>query len=113
MARPESTGRRPFEKLAFSIQEFCDLHGISRAHFYNLRKLGLGPREMDVHGRRTISCEAAADWRRGREAAAEAAAKAATGPEEGNRTLATASAHNPEIGSGLMRQNARTPAGDK
>ena len=70
MVRPEVTGRAPSEKLAFGIQEFCNLHGISRAHFYNLRNLGLGPREMDVHGRRTISTEAAADWRREREAAA-------------------------------------------
>src|SRR5829696_4320784 len=59
------------EKLAFSIKEFCTLHGISRAHFYNLRNLGLGPREMDVRGRRVISVEAAKEWRRQREAAAE------------------------------------------
>ena len=71
MATPEITGRKPFEKLAFSIQEFCDLHDISRAHFYKLRKLGLGPREMDVHGRNVISTEAARDWRRERESTSE------------------------------------------
>jgi hypothetical protein len=69
MSRPESTGHKPFEKLAFSIQEFCDLHDISRAHYYQLRKLGLAPREMDVHGRKLISTEAASDWRRERECA--------------------------------------------
>jgi hypothetical protein len=73
MATPDTKGRPRLEKLAFSIQEFCALHGISRAHFYSLRNLGLGPREMIVQGRRTISVEAAADWRREREAAAKPA----------------------------------------
>ena len=67
MATPEVTSRKPVEKLAFSIQEFCDLHDISRAHFYKLRRLGLGPREMHVHGRNVISTEAASEWRRERE----------------------------------------------
>jgi hypothetical protein len=62
--RGEVTGRAP---LAFSITEFCALHRISRAHFYNLVKAGLGPRVMDVGGRKLISQEAAADWRHERE----------------------------------------------
>jgi hypothetical protein len=76
MARFEVTGRKPgttnllpipskpAAKLAFSIAEFCSMHGISRAHFYNLKKLGLGPLEMNCGGRRLISIEAASDWRR-------------------------------------------------
>ena len=72
MARPEVTGRK-IDKLAFGIQDFCDLHGISRAHYYTLRKLGLGPREMNVHGRKVISTEAASDWRRERESGSEGA----------------------------------------
>jgi predicted DNA-binding transcriptional regulator AlpA len=52
------TGRK-----AFSIAEFCALHGISRATFYNLKKAGKAPREMEVLGRRLISDEAAAQWR--------------------------------------------------
>ena len=55
---------KPAGKLAYGIVEFCKLHGISRAHFYNLRKLGLGPLEMNCGGRRLISIEAASDWRR-------------------------------------------------
>jgi predicted DNA-binding transcriptional regulator AlpA len=71
MARPEVTGRGPAnpQKLAFSIAEFCELHDISRAHFYNIIKTGDGPRMMEVGGRKVISREAAADWRREREAA--------------------------------------------
>jgi hypothetical protein len=50
-------------QAAFTIDEFCQAHRISRAHFYNLLKSGRGPRLMDV-GKKLISAEAAADWRR-------------------------------------------------
>lgn len=53
---------------AFSIPEFCKLHGISVATFYNLTKDGKAPRVMCVGARRLISEEAAADWRRTMEA---------------------------------------------
>jgi predicted DNA-binding transcriptional regulator AlpA len=57
-------------KAAFSISEFCRLHGICRASFYNAIKRGDAPRLMRVGSRRLVSAEAAADWRREREAAA-------------------------------------------
>jgi hypothetical protein len=60
------TGR----KAAYSISEFCHDHDISRASYYNMKKSGIGPREMRVNARVLISAEAAADWRREREAAA-------------------------------------------
>jgi predicted DNA-binding transcriptional regulator AlpA len=74
MARPEVTGKSSANpnKLAFSIAEFCELHDISRAHFYNFIKTGGGPRMMDVGGRKIISREAAEAWRREREAASAA-----------------------------------------
>ena len=53
MARPEVTGSAPAEAeppfrqrkrrprgpptLAFRVQEFCDQHRISKAHYYNLK----------------------------------------------------------------------------
>jgi predicted DNA-binding transcriptional regulator AlpA len=55
-------------KAAFSIDEFCNEHGISRATFYNLKKTGEAPQEMKVGARRLISIEAAAAWRRQMEA---------------------------------------------
>jgi hypothetical protein len=55
------------ERMAFSIDEFCYRHNISKAHYYNLKKLNLGPREMNVVGRKIISLEAERDWRRARE----------------------------------------------
>jgi hypothetical protein len=54
----------------FTVAEFCQQHHISIALFYKLRKAGLGPREMVVGRRRLISTEAAAEWRRAREATA-------------------------------------------
>ena len=57
-------------KKAYSITEFCLAHGISRATYYNLKKIGKAPIEMEVMGRRLISDEAGAQWRRQMEAAA-------------------------------------------
>lgn len=51
-------------KQAFSIQEFCDDHSISRAKFYLLTKEGKAPNLMKVGRRRLISVEAATEWRR-------------------------------------------------
>jgi hypothetical protein len=63
------------KKGAYSISEFCAAHRISRATYYNLRKSGKAPVEMEVGARRLISDEAAATWRRLMEAkTAEAAA---------------------------------------
>jgi hypothetical protein len=54
---------------SMSLNDFCDRHGISRASFYLLKKAGEAPRLMQVGGRVLISREAAAAWRREREAA--------------------------------------------
>ena len=73
MARPEVTGRRVIAGqpiAAFSIREFCAAHRISQSMYYKLKTQGLGPREMAVGSRRLISQEAAAEWRKAREAAA-------------------------------------------
>jgi predicted DNA-binding transcriptional regulator AlpA len=57
-------------RKAASIEEFCQAHDLSRASFYNMRKSGIGPREMRVGARVLISDEAASDWRRERKQAA-------------------------------------------
>jgi hypothetical protein len=68
-----ATGKIPMqmEKLGYSIDEFCTLHSICRGTLYNFWKAGVGPRwmQMQAGGRRLISAEAAAEWRREREAA--------------------------------------------
>jgi hypothetical protein len=56
-------------RACFTVNEFCDAHRLSRAQLYNLWNAGIGPRWMANGSRRLISVEAAADWRREREAA--------------------------------------------
>ena len=55
---------------AFTIKEFCAQHRISVAFYYVLRHRGEAPVEMHVGSRVLVSYEAAADWRRAREAPA-------------------------------------------
>ena len=54
-------------RLALSIPEFCEAHGISEGFFYKLKKQGEGPREMKVGARTLITFESAAEWRRAQE----------------------------------------------
>src|SRR6516225_11158195 len=95
MARPEVTGMKtttvtapaaaaqppPIRgpPLAMSIREFCALHGISEDMFYKMQREGWEPATMKVGSRTLISHEAAADWRREREAASERRARNAAG----------------------------------
>jgi predicted DNA-binding transcriptional regulator AlpA len=58
----------PTPRLALSIREFCQAHGISEGFFYKLKKQGEGPREMKVGARTLITFESAAEWRAAREA---------------------------------------------
>ena len=60
-------GPPPLPRLALSIPEFCEAHGISEGFFYKLKKQGEGPREMKVGTRTLITFESAAEWRRTRE----------------------------------------------
>lgn len=53
---------------AYSIREFVERHGISRAYLYQLWAEGAGPRYMQLGRRRLISRESAAEWRRRMEA---------------------------------------------
>jgi hypothetical protein len=63
-------GRKPRQALppagplvAYTIPEFCAAHRISQAFYYELKKLGQGPRERRLNSRIIISAEAAAEWR--------------------------------------------------
>jgi len=58
-------------RLALSIPEFCEAHGISEGFFYKLKKQGEGPREMKLGARTLITLESAAEWRRERENATQ------------------------------------------
>ena len=56
------------ERDAFTINEFCQRHGLSRGSYYNLEKAGQGPRTIRFGTTVRISREAAEDWRRAMEA---------------------------------------------
>jgi predicted DNA-binding transcriptional regulator AlpA len=70
MKQPEHP--TPADKLAFSISEFCRLHGLSRSLFYQLKRNGDAPAVMRIGGRVAVSREAAARWRSERESASPA-----------------------------------------
>src|SRR6202035_4491100 len=53
----------PPQLLAFSIKQFCELHGISLDFYFKLQRRGLGPKVMRVGARTLISQESAAEWR--------------------------------------------------
>jgi hypothetical protein len=59
--------RGPPLRTAFTVVEFCDAHRLSQAKYYQMKKEGWGPVEMQVGRRRLISYEAASAWRRERE----------------------------------------------
>jgi hypothetical protein len=60
-------GPPPPPRAAFTVPEFCEAHRISQAKYYEMKKEGWGPVEMEVGRRRLISYEAASVWRRERE----------------------------------------------
>jgi hypothetical protein len=62
----------PPEPRAYTINEFCRSHRVSRATLYKLWQLGTGPRFYLVGSHRRISNEAAAAWRAAGETAAQA-----------------------------------------
>jgi len=68
--KPGEWRKQPQHPAAYSIVEFCAAHRLSPAMYFKLKAAGLGPRTMEVVARTLISVEAAADWRREREAAA-------------------------------------------
>jgi len=57
------------EHSAWTISQFCARQSFSRGYFYKIKKLGLGPREMNVNGLIRITVEAEAEWKAEREAA--------------------------------------------
>jgi hypothetical protein len=70
--RRRHRARAPPGILAFTVEEFCRQHSLGISTYYRLRQQGQGPQEMQVGGKRLISIEAAATWRRSREQAAKA-----------------------------------------
>ena len=81
-SQPGSTAsrrRRPPARApptcVFTIKSFCLGHGISESFYHELRKQGLGPKEMRLGARVFITFESASRWRAEREAACSTAAE--------------------------------------
>jgi hypothetical protein len=49
---------------AYSIEEFCRRHSISRSTYYSLKEVGKGPAEGHALGRVLITKESALAWRK-------------------------------------------------
>jgi hypothetical protein len=74
MGSPEVNSRKKLPDVmddvdAFGISEFCRRNRISVQLFYKLKPQGLMPQTFRLGARVLISKEAAASWRREREAA--------------------------------------------
>jgi predicted DNA-binding transcriptional regulator AlpA len=52
----------------YTVPEFCAAHRMGRTTFYALAKIGKAPRTIHLAQKVLVSREAAADWRREREA---------------------------------------------
>jgi len=64
-----TVGGQDAGRAAYTVNEFCDAHRISRSKLYELWSAGVGPRFIQVGTKKIITNEAAADWRRQGEAA--------------------------------------------
>jgi predicted DNA-binding transcriptional regulator AlpA len=58
------TAALPVNRAAYTIDEFCIAHRISRRTFYDLIDRGDGPKLMRIGSKKLVSAEAAAKWRR-------------------------------------------------
>jgi predicted DNA-binding transcriptional regulator AlpA len=54
----------------YTIDEFCESHGLGRSNYYELRKKGLAPQEFRIGTRWLITKESAQRWRAARDAEA-------------------------------------------
>jgi hypothetical protein len=61
---------------AHTIPSFCVSNAISESKYFDLKRKGKGPREIDLGGRTIITPEAERDWRAAREAETEAKRRA-------------------------------------
>jgi hypothetical protein len=58
---------------SFLIPMLCARNGISRGHYDNMKKKGLGPKETDLDGVKVVTEEDETQWLQERAAASEAA----------------------------------------
>jgi hypothetical protein len=64
--RRHSRRRKPGD--AHTIPSFCESNAISESLYFELKRKGKGPREIELENRIIITEDAERDWRRAREA---------------------------------------------
>lgn len=64
--------KRRTSNAAHTRLTFCENNAISESKYFDLKRKGKAPREIDLGDRIIITPEAEADWRREREAETEA-----------------------------------------
>ena len=67
----------PIDPDLLTLDQFCRQHNISRPFYYKLKAQGLGLHDFKLGSKTMISRDAAAAWRREREAGSQDAAHAA------------------------------------
>jgi len=60
--------KRRTPNAAHTRLTFCENNAISESLYFELKRKGKGPREIELHGRIIITPEAERDWRAEREA---------------------------------------------
>jgi hypothetical protein len=88
-----SQNRKPGQ--AHTRPSFCESNAISESKYFDLKRKGKGPREIELDGRIIITPEAEADWRRDREAETLAAQR----DRIAETTAATNVHHNQNLGT--------------
>jgi len=79
-----SKNRKPGD--LHTIASFCIANAFSQSKYYDLKRKGKGPREIEIDGRILITPEAEADWRREREAATAKKRQAAKRKQQAEAT---------------------------
>ena len=81
-----SQNRKPGQ--AHTRLSFCESNAISESKYFDLKRKGKGPREIELDGRIIITPEAEADWRAEREAETMAKRQDRAAAEDGASTTA-------------------------
>lgn len=59
-----SASQPVYDPPAYTVNEFCSAHNITRGYLYRLWREGAGPRKIKIGRKTLIAGEDAASWRR-------------------------------------------------
>ena len=98
---PAMSGDTTLREPNFTIKQFCEAEGFSVPHYFKLRRMGRGPRELRIGAVVRITAEARRDFHRANENLSGALAAAQAEVDAGLRRRALAAlGHTPEMRRG-------------